>query len=106
MTVGLSGSALRVVRGGSWNNPSGNLHAAIRNRNQARNRNRNLGFRVVCRFGPEHASPQAMTTREPCRRGPGQAGLGRPSETAQPGRSSKPHGPPSGRASLYLEGPW
>ena len=53
MISGLSGSVLRVVRGGSWNNPSKNLRAAIRNRNEARNRNRNLGFRVLFRSGPE-----------------------------------------------------
>ncbi len=55
MTAGLSESAVRVLRGGAWNNPSRNLHAAIRNRNQAGNRNQNIGFRV-CRFCPEHAS--------------------------------------------------
>ncbi|MCP5115946.1 MAG: SUMF1/EgtB/PvdO family nonheme iron enzyme, partial [bacterium] len=30
--------AVRALRGGAWNNPSRNLHAAIRNRNQAGNR--------------------------------------------------------------------
>ncbi len=56
MIVGVSESADRVVRGGSWNNPSQNLRAAIRNRNRAGNRNQNIGFRVLCRFRPEHAS--------------------------------------------------
>lgn len=48
--------ALRVVRGGSWVNPSGDLRAAVRSRNRAKSRVRDLGFRVVCRFGPEHGS--------------------------------------------------
>ncbi|NJL27688.1 MAG: SUMF1/EgtB/PvdO family nonheme iron enzyme [Thermoanaerobaculia bacterium] len=56
MSAGLSESVWRVVRGGSWNNPSRNLRAAIRNRNPARNRNQNVGFRVVAGVGPEHAS--------------------------------------------------
>lgn len=55
MSTGPSVSALRVLRGGSWDNPSRNLRAAIRNRNQARNRNQNLGFRVVLVSVPEHA---------------------------------------------------
>jgi len=56
MSLGSSGDADRVVRGGSWANPSQNLRAAYRNRNEARIRNRFLGFRVVFRAGPEHAS--------------------------------------------------
>jgi formylglycine-generating enzyme required for sulfatase activity len=43
-----AGYNLRVVRGGSWNNPSDNARCAIRNRNDPDNRNNNnLGFRVV-----------------------------------------------------------
>ncbi len=37
----------QTQRGGSWNNPAENLRSAIRNRNPARNRNSNIGFRVV-----------------------------------------------------------
>ncbi len=55
MTAGLSETADRVLRGGSWANEARNLHAAIRNRNRAGNRNQNIGFRV-CQSGPEHAS--------------------------------------------------
>ncbi len=100
MSSGLSETAVRVVRGGSWNKPSRNLPAAIRNRNRAGNRNQNLGFRVLCRSRPEHASRARWA---PCRKDPGQAGAWRwPSETALPGRSSKPCGPPSGRASLVF----
>jgi len=40
--------AVRVVRGGSWNNNNeNNYRSANRNRNQPDNRNNNLGFRVV-----------------------------------------------------------
>ena len=35
------------LRGGAWNNPAENLQAANRNRNDARNRNDNIGFRVA-----------------------------------------------------------
>ncbi len=55
MRAGLSETADRVLRGGSWANQARNLHAAIRNRNRAGNRNQNIGFRVVVRFRPEHA---------------------------------------------------
>ena len=36
----------RVLRGGSWNNNGQNCRSAIRNRNQADNRNRLIGFRL------------------------------------------------------------
>ena len=36
----------RVLRGGSWNNNGWNCRSAIRNHNQADNRNNNLGFRL------------------------------------------------------------
>lgn len=37
----------RVIRGGSWNNKPENLRASNRNRNNADNRNNNIGFRLV-----------------------------------------------------------
>ncbi len=37
----------KKLRGGSWNNDAQNLRSAIRNRNDARNRNNNIGFRVA-----------------------------------------------------------
>jgi hypothetical protein len=37
----------QIVRGGCFNNNAQNLRAAYRNRNHARNRNNNLGFRCV-----------------------------------------------------------
>ncbi len=49
-------AASRVFRGGSWYNPSGYLRAAIRSGVRAGSRDRYLGFRVVCRSGPEHGS--------------------------------------------------
>ncbi|WP_408648718.1 SUMF1/EgtB/PvdO family nonheme iron enzyme [Tumidithrix elongata] len=42
--MGLSSNQLR---GGSWNNTSNNCRSANRNRNDADNRNNNIGFRVV-----------------------------------------------------------
>ena len=41
------GRALRVLRGGSWNNNPNNLRASYRNRNTPDNRNNNNGFRPV-----------------------------------------------------------
>ncbi len=49
-------AALRVLRGGSWAYPSGDLRAAVRDGSRAGNRRRNDGFRVLCRFGPENGS--------------------------------------------------
>ncbi len=46
-------AGVRVVRGGSWAYPSGDLHAAIRGWYRAESRYQVQGFRV-CRFGPEH----------------------------------------------------
>ena len=36
----------RVLRGGSWNNNGRNCRSAIRNHNDADNRNNNIGFRL------------------------------------------------------------
>ncbi|MBD2151266.1 SUMF1/EgtB/PvdO family nonheme iron enzyme [Pseudanabaena sp. FACHB-1277] len=36
-----------ALRGGSWNNNAINCRSANRNRNNADNRNNNIGFRVV-----------------------------------------------------------
>jgi len=36
-----------VIRGGGWNNKPQNVRSANRNRNNADNRNNNLGFRVA-----------------------------------------------------------
>ncbi len=46
-------AAVRVVRGGSWHNPSWYLRAAVRNWFQAGDRYRIIGFRVLLGFGPE-----------------------------------------------------
>ena len=37
----------RVLRGGNWNNDSGNLTASNRNDNSPTNENNNVGFRVA-----------------------------------------------------------
>jgi formylglycine-generating enzyme required for sulfatase activity len=39
--------ARRVARGGSWNNKPARVRSANRNRDNAANRNNNLGFRVA-----------------------------------------------------------
>ena len=41
--------AARPLRGGAFNNDADNLRAAYRNRNDADNRNDNIGFRVAAR---------------------------------------------------------
>jgi len=81
MMVGTGGAetAVRVLRGGAWNNDADNLRAAVRNRNHVWNRNNNVGFRCcVCR-SPEHAFHDAV---KPCRRPPGQpyVHIGRPNQ--------------------------
>jgi hypothetical protein len=48
LLVGLPGTARRVVRGGSWNNNSGDARASYRNHNLPGDRNNNVGVRVVC----------------------------------------------------------
>ncbi|MDR1903250.1 MAG: HRDC domain-containing protein [Treponema sp.] len=45
--TGASSGSNRVKRGGSWNNPAGNVRSANRNNNTPSNRNNNLGFRLV-----------------------------------------------------------
>ena len=75
MARGGSETAVRVLRGGSWNNDADNLRAAVRNRNHVWNRNNNVGFRCcVCR------SPKHAFVVKPCRSRPGQprARVGRP----------------------------
>jgi len=39
--------ALRVVRGGAWNNETARLRVSARNRNGTANRNDNQGFRLA-----------------------------------------------------------
>jgi hypothetical protein len=48
-----------VVRGGSWNNEPRNTRASNRNRNEARNRNPNNGFRCAQHL-PEREPPSAQ----------------------------------------------
>ncbi|MCP4661046.1 MAG: SUMF1/EgtB/PvdO family nonheme iron enzyme, partial [bacterium] len=47
-------AAVRVLRGGSWADPPGDLAAASRDRDWAGHRDRCIGFRGVLRVGPEH----------------------------------------------------
>ncbi len=47
-----STTADRVLRGGSWADRAGSLHAALRLRRQAGRRSQYIGFRV-CQSGPE-----------------------------------------------------
>ena len=49
------GWALRVLRGGSWNNNPNNCRSANRNNNNPDNRNNNIGFRVVSFFSSFNA---------------------------------------------------
>jgi formylglycine-generating enzyme required for sulfatase activity len=42
-----TGQALRLLRGGSWNNNPTNVRSANRNRNEPDNRNNNVGVRLV-----------------------------------------------------------
>ena len=49
--------AVRVLRGGAWNNDADNLRAAARDRNHVWNRNDNVGFRCcLCVGGPNTIS--------------------------------------------------
>ena len=51
---GEDGRVAQLLRGGSWNNNSGNCRSAYRNHNQPDNANNKVGFRVVCL--PQHPS--------------------------------------------------
>jgi formylglycine-generating enzyme required for sulfatase activity len=42
------GQALKLMRGGSWNNNPRNCRSANRNRNEPDDNNNNVGLRVVC----------------------------------------------------------
>ena len=44
---GRSRNARETLRGGGWNNPAENLRSAIRNGNDATDRNDNIGFRLA-----------------------------------------------------------
>ena len=92
MRMGFSSDENRVFRGGSWLNEPRNLRAAYRNRNWSRNRNDNLGFRVLLGRFPEHARYRDDVWR-PCREVQDKVISHHPSESAQPGHSSKPAGP-------------
>ena len=69
LPVGLPERWRRVVRGGSWNNEPENLRSANRNRNNADNRNNNIGFRLA-------QSARAALGRARSRSVEGQAGCG------------------------------
>jgi hypothetical protein len=66
------------MRGGSWNNKPENLRASNRNRNNADNRNNNIGFRLAqstrtasCRSGTglfKDRSGEAAGIHEPASR--------------------------------------
>ena len=59
----------RVIRGGSWNNKPENLRVSNRNRNNADNRNNNIGFRLA-------QSARTASSRSLSRPVHGQAGRG------------------------------
>ncbi|MEA3337259.1 MAG: SUMF1/EgtB/PvdO family nonheme iron enzyme [Chloroflexota bacterium] len=55
-------AALRVLRGGSWNNEIHNARCAVRNRNIPTNMNNNSGLRVVC---AHLSAPAGNAVRQP-----------------------------------------
>ncbi len=57
--------AARVVRGGSWSDPAEGLPSAIRDGDRPGNRDDDLGFRVVCRSGPEDSHGLKPEARKP-----------------------------------------
>jgi hypothetical protein len=76
----------RVLRGGSWNNNPRNLRSAKRNRNNADNRNNNIGFRVA-------STPSCRSRRVDGRDGraevrPGRVMMSRLRPVPQPGAAS------------------
>ena len=54
-----------MIRGGSWNNKPENLRASNRNRNNADNRNNNIGFRLVqaAPTAPHGVGPELVCSR-------------------------------------------
>ena len=76
-----------MLRGGGWINPAENLRAAYRNRNHARNRNDDIGFRVAA------APANTLTARH--RAGAGQASA----RGAESSRSARSRRAPGARAS-------
>lgn len=66
--------ALRVLRGGAWNNNSTNCRAAYRNNNNPDNRNNNYGVRLVrAPAGPNPAVGTAGACAGESRPGPAMA---------------------------------
>ncbi len=57
--------AVHVVRGGSWTDSAGNMPSALRAGNGAESRTYSLGFRVVCRSGPEDSHGLKPEVRKP-----------------------------------------
>jgi hypothetical protein len=49
-----------VLRGGAWNNNEDNARCAYRNRNNADNRNNNVGFRLAESFCPASSRGSEM----------------------------------------------
>ncbi len=111
MIRGASETSERALRGGSWINDADNLRASYRNRDDAWNRDNNIGFRVcLCvRSSSEHAFQSE--TGKPCRKCPGQPGgdTGRPNRhglavpVSFPRETHRPAGPlPPGETRIPL----
>ncbi|MCP5127193.1 MAG: SUMF1/EgtB/PvdO family nonheme iron enzyme [Gammaproteobacteria bacterium] len=86
----------RVLRGGSWNNEPKRLRSAARNRNDPRNRNNNVGFRLA---SPPTKSRSRRVHGCGGRGGwvsmspfPGLAGTGAPNSCARDRRGAGPMG--------------
>ena len=74
----------RVLRGGSWNNNPRNLRSANRNRNDAENRNNNIGFRVASTHRGWSRRGHGLAGRARVRPGPVMMSRGRRSCAAAP----------------------
>jgi formylglycine-generating enzyme required for sulfatase activity len=93
----LEGDVLRVLRGGSWSDVERLVRCAYRSRNQPRNRNNNLGFRLLVASHDFHGKPEmpggGMRPSRPRQRKTARLG---------PGRAL---GPSAGRVSRRDPGP-